>query len=211
MSWEWRRGSSAPRRFARLCPIVDVTKGVIGALYDHHEGYLDPHGTTHAFAIAARNRGAKVILRNRVVELQAPPPRAGGLSHRDRARSLANMWSMPPVSGRARLARWWASDLPVVPMSTPLSGDRGYPRTRRARPRNRLCHRSGGLHLHAARDGKASFWASTNASRATGCPRARPGITAWTFCPPISTGSCPNCPSGSNVSPACATPASANG
>ena len=57
-----------PDETRALCPIVDTT-GVIGALYDHQEGYVDPHGTSHAFAIAARNRGAKVILRNRVLEL----------------------------------------------------------------------------------------------------------------------------------------------
>ncbi|TIU54966.1 MAG: FAD-binding oxidoreductase, partial [Mesorhizobium sp.] len=43
---------------------------VLGGLYDSNEGHLDPYGTTHAYAGAARKRGADVILRNRVVELK---------------------------------------------------------------------------------------------------------------------------------------------
>jgi dimethylglycine dehydrogenase len=57
-----------PEEIKELCPIVDVT-GLQGGLYDQHEGYMDPHGTTHAYAGAARKRGAEIILRNRVMEL----------------------------------------------------------------------------------------------------------------------------------------------
>src|SRR5690606_16982252 len=46
---------------------------VLGGLYDSNEGHLDPYGTTHAYAGAARKRGAEVILRNRVVELRQRP------------------------------------------------------------------------------------------------------------------------------------------
>jgi dimethylglycine dehydrogenase len=58
-----------PEEIKELCPIVDVA-GLQGGLYDQHEGYMDPHGTTHAYAGAARKRGAEIILRNRVVELR---------------------------------------------------------------------------------------------------------------------------------------------
>ncbi len=61
-----------PEEIRAMCPIVDVT-GLKGGLYDEHEGYMDPHGTTHAFAIAAKKRGADVILRNRVLDLQQRP------------------------------------------------------------------------------------------------------------------------------------------
>src|SRR3979490_2937730 len=50
------------------CPIVDPS-GLLGGLFDPHEGAVDPHGATHAFASAARKRGADVILRNRVLAL----------------------------------------------------------------------------------------------------------------------------------------------
>ncbi|RVC65746.1 FAD-dependent oxidoreductase, partial [Mesorhizobium sp. M00.F.Ca.ET.038.03.1.1] len=58
-----------PEEIKEICPIVDVS-GVLGGLYDSNEGHLDPYGTTHAYAGAARKRGADVILRNRVVELK---------------------------------------------------------------------------------------------------------------------------------------------
>lgn len=48
---------------------VIKTDDVIGGLYDSNEGYLDPYGATHAYAGAAKKRGADVILRNRVLEL----------------------------------------------------------------------------------------------------------------------------------------------
>ncbi|TIT45101.1 MAG: FAD-binding oxidoreductase, partial [Mesorhizobium sp.] len=59
-----------PDEIKAICPIVDVT-GVLGGLHDSNEGHLDPYGTTHAYAGAAKKRGADVILRNRVVELKA--------------------------------------------------------------------------------------------------------------------------------------------
>lgn len=59
-----------PEEIARLSPITD-TEGVLGALYDPLDGHLDPSGTTHAYARAARAQGAEIVLRNRVVELNA--------------------------------------------------------------------------------------------------------------------------------------------
>lgn len=58
-----------PEESLEICPLADVT-GIRGGLLDSNEGYLDPHGTTHAYATAAKKRGADLILRNRVVELQ---------------------------------------------------------------------------------------------------------------------------------------------
>ena len=63
-----------PEEIRKLSPIVN-TEGVLGALYDPLDGHLDPSGTTHAYAKAARKQGAEIILRNRVVELN---PRADG-------------------------------------------------------------------------------------------------------------------------------------
>ncbi|MCR9254867.1 MAG: FAD-dependent oxidoreductase [Alphaproteobacteria bacterium] len=52
----------------KLMPLLDP-KHFVGALYDPVEGHLDPSGTTHAYAKAARINGAEIYLRNRVVEL----------------------------------------------------------------------------------------------------------------------------------------------
>ncbi|SDF97264.1 GcvT family protein [Thalassobaculum litoreum] len=86
--WEWLKSAWAvfqtmgveearlltPEEIRELNPIADLSD-VIGGLYDPHEGHLDPYGTTHAYAGAAKKRGADVILRNRVIELK---PRAEG-------------------------------------------------------------------------------------------------------------------------------------
>ncbi|MEE9479832.1 MAG: FAD-dependent oxidoreductase [Kiloniellales bacterium] len=63
-----------PEEIRKRSPIVN-TEGVIGALYDPLDGHLDPSGTTHAYAKAARLQGAEIYLRNRVIELK---PRADG-------------------------------------------------------------------------------------------------------------------------------------
>ena len=57
-----------PAEIRELSPITN-TDGVIGALYDPLDGHLDPSGTTHAYAKAARKQGAQISLRNKVVEL----------------------------------------------------------------------------------------------------------------------------------------------
>jgi dimethylglycine dehydrogenase len=59
-----------PEEIKEHSPIVN-TEGVIGALYDPLDGHLDPSGTTHAYAKAARLQGAEIYLRNRVIELKA--------------------------------------------------------------------------------------------------------------------------------------------
>ncbi len=51
------------------------TDGIIGGLYDPLDGHLDPSGTTHAYAKAARMGGAEIVLHNRVLETN---PRADG-------------------------------------------------------------------------------------------------------------------------------------
>lgn len=56
-----------PEEIRKLSPITN-TDGVIGALYDPLDGHLDPSGTTHAYARAARNAGAEIMLRTPVLE-----------------------------------------------------------------------------------------------------------------------------------------------
>jgi dimethylglycine dehydrogenase len=105
----------SPEEIRRMCPLVD-TRGLKGGLYDAHEGYVDAHGATHAFAIAARRRGADVILRNRVLELQQ---RADGswevITEQGRivaehVVNAAGLWAR-------RVGRMVGVELPVVPMS----------------------------------------------------------------------------------------------
>lgn len=61
-----------PEEIVKACPIVNVSN-VVGGLFDPSEGRCDPHGTTHAYAGAAKKRGAEVILHNRVVAMKLRP------------------------------------------------------------------------------------------------------------------------------------------
>ncbi len=63
-----------PDEIRRLSPITH-TAGVIGGMYDPLDGHLDPYGTTHAYANAAKQQGAEVYLHTHVSALK---PRAEG-------------------------------------------------------------------------------------------------------------------------------------
>jgi dimethylglycine dehydrogenase len=61
-----------PSEAKAMFPLMDE-KNFVGAMWDPVEGHLDPSGTTHAYAKAARKLGAEIVLRNRVVELTQDP------------------------------------------------------------------------------------------------------------------------------------------
>ncbi|MEM6309736.1 MAG: FAD-dependent oxidoreductase [Pseudomonadota bacterium] len=48
-----------PEEIKKIAPVTNVD-GLIGALYDPLDGHLDPSGTTHAYAKAARMGGAEI-------------------------------------------------------------------------------------------------------------------------------------------------------
>ncbi|MEJ2176704.1 MAG: FAD-dependent oxidoreductase, partial [Gammaproteobacteria bacterium] len=80
--WEWLQSAyrifqtigiedcylMTPEEVKEKCPIMDVD-GVIGGLWADREGYVDTTGTVHAYAGAAKKRGATVMEHNRVLEL----------------------------------------------------------------------------------------------------------------------------------------------
>jgi len=61
-----------PSEAKAMFPLLDESH-FVGALWDPVEGHLDPSGTTHAYAKAAKMLGAKIELRNPVVELTQDP------------------------------------------------------------------------------------------------------------------------------------------
>lgn len=101
--------------------IAEITGGVIrtddvlGGLYDSNEGYVDPNGTTHAYAKAAQKRGADVILRNRVLELNQRPDGSWdvvteqGTIHTEHVVNAGGLWAK-------QLGLMAGVDLPVTPM-----------------------------------------------------------------------------------------------
>ncbi len=56
-----------PAEIDRLTGGLVNLEGIVGALYDPLDGHLDPSGTTHAYARAARMGGAEIVLHNRVL------------------------------------------------------------------------------------------------------------------------------------------------
>ncbi|MFK7940173.1 MAG: FAD-dependent oxidoreductase, partial [Roseovarius sp.] len=63
-----------PDEIREIAPVTN-TQGIIGALYDPLDGHLDPSGTTHAYAKAARMGGATIETHCKVLETN---PRADG-------------------------------------------------------------------------------------------------------------------------------------
>lgn len=48
-----------PEEIAKIAPVTNID-GILGGLYDPLDGHLDPSGTTHAYARAARMGGAQI-------------------------------------------------------------------------------------------------------------------------------------------------------
>ena len=124
--WEWLQSEFAiyetigiearlatPEEIVTECPIVDP-RGLLGGLFDPHEGAVDPHGTTHAFAIAARRRGADVILRNRVTALK--PHADGWLVETEKGTVVAQHVVNAGGLWARRVGRMVGVDLPLTPM-----------------------------------------------------------------------------------------------
>ena len=57
----------SPEEVTKMTDGLVNVKGILGALYDPLDGHLDPSGTTHAYAKAARMAGAEIMLHNRVL------------------------------------------------------------------------------------------------------------------------------------------------
>ena len=125
--WEWLKAECAvyqtlgigarlasPEEIVADCPIV-APEGLLGGLFDPHEGAVDPHGTTHAFALAARKRGADVILRNRVTALT---PLAGGQWRVETEQGALAAEHVVNAAGlwARRVGRMVGLDLPLTPM-----------------------------------------------------------------------------------------------
>jgi dimethylglycine dehydrogenase len=125
--WEWLKAEYACQQAQGVdvrmataeeiiadCPIVDPS-GLLGGLFDPLEGYLDPHGSTHAYVGAARRRGAEVVLHNRVLALT---PRAEGGWRIDTERGAVIAEHVVNAAGlwARRVGRMVGVDLPLVPM-----------------------------------------------------------------------------------------------
>ncbi len=57
-----------PEEAQKLCPIMS-TDGLLGGMWADREGYVDTTGTVHAYAVAAKRRGAEYYEHTKVEEL----------------------------------------------------------------------------------------------------------------------------------------------
>ena len=61
-----------PEDIRKIAPVTNID-GIIGGLYDPLDGHLDPSGTTHAYAKAARMGGATIRTHTKVLETNQRP------------------------------------------------------------------------------------------------------------------------------------------
>ena len=87
-----------PDEIKALSPITN-TEGVLAALYDPLDGHLDPSGTTHAYAKAARMAGAEIELRCPVLATTPRPDGSWdvvtekGTIHAEHVVNAAGLWA----------------------------------------------------------------------------------------------------------------------
>ena len=104
----------SPAEIAELAPACDVS-GVIGGLYDPLDGHLDPSGTTHAYAKAARLGGAEIALHTMVTDLRPRPDGSWdvvtdkGTVRAEHVVNAAGLWAR-------EVGRMVGIDLPLHPM-----------------------------------------------------------------------------------------------
>ncbi|HET7235956.1 MAG TPA: FAD-dependent oxidoreductase [Actinomycetota bacterium] len=117
LAWLRTQGTDAylvsPGEVADLVPIVEPA-GLFGALFDPEEGNLDPNGATHAYADAARMRGAEIVLRNRVLSL-APIPDGWRIETEQGPVTAEHVVNAGGLWAR-RLGRMVGVDHPLTPM-----------------------------------------------------------------------------------------------
>ena len=122
-----------PAEVRKLCPIMEVSS-IRGALYAPEEGHLDPYGATHAYAKAARRKGAEVYRQTRVLEI-VPTEQGTWQIVTDRGNiecehvvNAAGLWAR-------EVGRMVGVELPVVSMEPTISS-RKICRNSRSPPRS---------------------------------------------------------------------------
>lgn len=88
----------SPEEIAELAELVNLD-GILGGLYDPLDGHLDPSGTTHAYARAAKMAGAEIELHCKVEDLQQRPNGSWdvvtnkGTIHTEHVVNAAGLWA----------------------------------------------------------------------------------------------------------------------
>ncbi|MGX0876839.1 dimethylglycine dehydrogenase [Roseovarius sp. MBR-154] len=87
-----------PEEIREIAPVTNI-EGIIGGLYDPLDGHLDPSGTTHAYARAARMGGAQIETHCMVQETNQRPDGTWdvvtdkGTIHTDHVVNAGGLWA----------------------------------------------------------------------------------------------------------------------
>ncbi len=140
-----------PAEIANLVPIMQM-KDVIGAIWDPLEGYLDPSGATHAYAIAARAAGA-TIYRQTMVEALAR--RCGGEweVRTDKGTIVAEHVVNAAGLWAREVGRMAGVELPVIPIEHHYLITDDLPELKGRPEMPSIADLDGGLYLRQEHDG----------------------------------------------------------
>ncbi len=126
--WDWLKMAHARNRYlgvpTELIPVKEAKKHwplldekqFIGAMFHPLEGHLDPSGTTHAYAKAARVQGAEVIRKNRVTDTVQRPDGTwdvvteGGTIQAEHVVNAGGLWAR-------EVGRFVGLELPILAMA----------------------------------------------------------------------------------------------
>ncbi|MDQ2067913.1 FAD-dependent oxidoreductase [Xinfangfangia sp. CPCC 101601] len=103
-----------PDEIKAMCPLIN-TSDLLGGMTSEREGYVDPSGVVHAYARAAKNRGADIIEHNRVISLKQLPSlewqveTEKGVILAEHVVNAGGLWAK-------QLGRMVGVELPVTPM-----------------------------------------------------------------------------------------------
>lgn len=103
-----------PKELKEIYPLVELD-GIIGAIYEPHDGHVDPTLATNAMATAARNLGATIVRHNPVLSLTRNPSgewlveTKQGTITAEHVVNAAGTWCR-------EIGLMMGLDLPVVPM-----------------------------------------------------------------------------------------------
>ena len=154
------------------------------------EGHLDPSGTTHAYAKAARANGAEVVQKCRVTDTVQRPDGSWdvvteqGTVHAEHVVNAGGLWAR-------EVGRFVGLELPVLCMAHQYLHHRGdarksSPSTRRPARRSSTASTSTASST-CARSAPACWSAPTSRTACHGRRRWRRGISPPSSCRPIST------------------------
>jgi dimethylglycine dehydrogenase len=126
--WDWLKMAHARNHYQGVAtelisvaeakksfPIMDESQ-FVGAMWHPLEGHLDPSGTTHAYARAARVHGAEIVRNNRVLEIHQRPDGAWNVVTEQATVTAEHVVNAGGLWGR-EVGRMVGLELPVLSMA----------------------------------------------------------------------------------------------